>query len=547
MKKFLLFLTLCTLFSCFFILGVSAATTDEFGTVELSNTIDLTGMAEDDDVYCVLFDGTEYHTYPSRYIVKSSTQFELDFSRINEAFTKEYSFNSIVRIQCPAHVTKTVCLVSKYTSWKPASALKEFSFPADTKVSEFVHGSFEKCSALESFVIPNTVKTFSGTNTFNACSGLQSVIFEKGSQLTHLPNSAFSGTVALTEIVLPTSITSIGSTILGGHNGKLSKVVLSPNLSVVKGGNLLNALGRNNSDFIEVYMPGCFATGEGSVVSGNIIGRGDSSDLKKYVIFFTGTEEQARAFVTKYSGDISLCNANIVAYDPAKLNGTDYLGMDPYTTDITVNTNRVIVYGYNLCDAFYEGEHTEGVQLNSCQVGCGRGCGQVELLPNPEHNLVTNTEFGGNGYFSPSRVTVACSVCSTVTNSDDIAPLFISKGISAKDFGNGAGLVQGYEVDKTAIAAYKALVPDFDFGVLACANAGGGEIAPKPTDKNVVDITFDNMANNFIEIKVVGIPEENVDTPVVFCIYVEIGGTFYYLDNGSTKTSVTGVSYGSMK
>ena len=73
MKKSALFLLILVALICIFAFSISAATTDEYGTVETSETIDLSKMATDDDVYCVLFDGTEYHTYPSRYIVTSST------------------------------------------------------------------------------------------------------------------------------------------------------------------------------------------------------------------------------------------------------------------------------------------------------------------------------------------------------------------------------------------------------------------------------------------------------------------------------------------
>ena len=89
MKKRIIMLTVIT--ACLMLLlalGVNAAATNEFGTVETSTTIDLTGMSTDTKARVVLFDGTEYHTYPSQYIVTSAADMGYNFSKINESFTK---------------------------------------------------------------------------------------------------------------------------------------------------------------------------------------------------------------------------------------------------------------------------------------------------------------------------------------------------------------------------------------------------------------------------------------------------------------------------
>ena len=101
-------------------------------------------------------------------------------------------------------------------------------------------------------------------------------------------------------------------------------------------------------------------------------------------------------------------------------------------------------------------------------------------------------------------------------------------------------------VNRAAILEYRKYAPDFDFGVLAYANIGGTAVAPKPGDDRVVDVVFDNMSNDYIEVKVVGIPEEFSGTAVVFCIYATEGGKLYYLDNGTTSQTVVGVSYDSI-
>lgn len=523
MKKTFLMLVISALALCFFAMGVSAAETDVFGTPETSTTINLETMAADDDVYCVLFDGTEYHTYPSRYIVTNNATMTWNFNYINEAFGKSYTAESVIRIQVPSHVTTMPCITSAYFSWRNVTTLKEVAFPEDTIVTTFNWGAFEKCSGLESIVIPNTVTTFAGINTFSGCTSLKSVVFEEGSQLTSLPDSAFGSTLSLTEIVLPPSITTIGRSILGGHGGKLSKIVLSPNLSKVTGNALLNALGRGNDEFIEVYMPACFATAEGSVTSGNIIGRGDKSDLKKYVIFFTGTKEQAQAFVTKYSGDISLCDANIVAYDPTKINAQEYLGMDPYTTDITVNTNRVIVFGYGVCDAFYGGNH---------------------VMKGEETISV-------NSYFEAITIGDICTRegCGNMIVTKTLDPIFIDCGYSyTEEAINGSySMSQFYKIDRAALEAYKAETnATFDFGLLV--STVNDPLSEENKDLISLRKTYiaesKFVAHDYFGIGIKGITTDaQKETALAFCAFVNDNGKIFYLNGGKTESAVTMNSY----
>ena len=525
MKKLLLALFLSLLISCFFVLCISAATTNEFGTPETSDKIDLTGMAEDDDVYCVLFDGTEYHTYPSRYIVTNKTTMSWTFDKINAAFGTSYTRSSVIRIQVPAHIQELPSITGTLFGWRDKeNFVVEVSFPKDTVVSSFAWGAFEKCYYVESVVVPKTVTEFKGTNTFNGCRNLKSVVFEEGSKLTALPNNVFGGCISLTEIVLPPSITTIGSGFCGGDGAKITKLVLSPNLTTVTGGAMLSAVGYNNANyFIEIYMPGNIATGEGSTTSGNLIGRGNKGDLKNYVIYFTGTEAQAKALVQKYSGDVSFFDANIVAYDPTKTNGMDYLGMDPYTTDITVNTNRVIVYGYSSCDAFYKGEHqmsgTQSVNVKS--------------------------------YFEAITIGDKCTrkECGNSVVTDTINPLFTYLGYSYTEVAiNGAySMSQFYGINNENVALYEeAIGMSIELGIVVASvdNPVGSEFEGT---NQVLTAPMDRLIHNYFGVKVSGITEEHTASSVVFCAYVTEGNTVYYLDGGNTETTVTRKSYTDIK
>ena len=146
-------------------------------------------------------------------------------------------------------------------------------------------------------------------------------------------------------------------------------------------------------------------------------------------------------------------------------------------------------------------------------------------------------------YMAQGYIAMKCDRCEDVSTDTKVDALFTSIGVSAKTFGDDIGLVQGYALNRAAIEAYKAYAPDFDFGILAYANKAGTAAAPKPGDDKVVDIVFDNMANDFIEVKLIGVPDEFKNVPLIFCVYATQGDKFYYLDDGVMSESVVGKSY----
>ena len=148
-------------------------------------------------------------------------------------------------------------------------------------------------------------------------------------------------------------------------------------------------------------------------------------------------------------------------------------------------------------------------------------------------------------YFSMGFKTVLCADCSAEQALDTATEeaLFVSKGISAKVFGDDIGIIQGYEINRVAIGEYKKFATNFDFGILAYANKSGSAVAPKPGEEKVVDVVFDEMANDYIEIMLTGVPAEQGDVALVFCIYAVKDGKYYYLNDGVTSETVVGNSY----
>ena len=149
-----------------------------------------------------------------------------------------------------------------------------------------------------------------------------------------------------------------------------------------------------------------------------------------------------------------------------------------------------------------------------------------------------------NNFFSNIIVTGDCNACkeSNITL-DTIEPIFEWVGYSACTFGDGYSMTQGFKVNRASIEAYEKYAIEFDFGVLATVNASGEAIAPQLGDEGVIASRFDGNKNDYLDIKVTGIPKDNADTVVVFCIYAIKDGSTYYLDNGKMGETVDGISY----
>ena len=518
-KRVILSFVIALFMVCFFAISISAATTNEFGTLETSTTIDLTGMATDSDVYCVLYDGTEYHTYPSQYIVKNTGDFAYDFSKINAAFTgKSYDNHSVIRIEIPSHVTNIPASIFGYGKSK---SLQEVSFPEDSQLKTLAWGAFENCTTLQKITLPHSLESI-GNNCFNGCSALSSVNFDLDGNLKTLDDKTFSSCDSLTEMVLPRNLEKIGANTFYGSDN-ISKIVLSPKLTKVTGKEIISALGYNVKDYLlEMYMPGDFATAEGSVESGAIFCRSNSGDLKRYVIFVTGTKKQVEDFVKKYSEDTKIVDANIVAYDPEKGNNAEsYLGLDAYTTEKTINTNHVFVYGYNACKAFYNDEHSYGTEQE---------------------------KFLGAEYLTDYVIATTCQRCNENVIKETVATaIFTNKGYSYASYGTGKSFTFGISLNEQSYSDYIAHNPDANikFGfIIGSVESDDNQIlnadgTSKLSNYIITDFTDTNYQSlNRYDLIMHGIGDDDVEMQFYCGAYVIEDSSIYYIGNTTTTKAV---------
>lgn len=533
MKKIFQILTLCAL-SCF-LFAVSISASEYIPAFGEMTFID--GMAEDsvfgDDGRAdtctsrvLMSDGK---TYPTYYILNNNETLQVNFSELNnktadtrpEGFS--YDRSTVICLEiCEGVTTLPNCF----------SASGSAIFWGD-----------KYTSTIEYLKTPSTLTSLSTDATIYSMKSLKCVDFSL-SQFEEIPSRGLQSASALEEIYFPITLKALGANCMSGCSS-LKEVDFSYTQLEVVGYRALFDCHKlevvNLGAHLKKMETQCFYKA-GTKSDKTVVVYKISSTLEEIYNQFGKIWQDAKAPLIYYTGSLDDAGMTVLKTDGGAGSWpTIDISSDDYDENAEY-TKATIIYGCNSCITFF-GSHSEGAVLNSCQFGCGRGCGLVELLPDPKHELVTSADFGENGYFSSSIVTVTCSVCSTATAQEALDSMFVSLGISAKSFGDDAGLVQGYQLNKDAIATYKTYFSDFNFGVLACANSSNEEIAPNPSDDGVINISFDNMANDYIDVKIMGISVEHASTPIVFCIYVLDGGKIFYLENGATKEAVKGSSY----
>lgn len=92
-----------------------------------------------------------------------------------------------------------------------------------------IYGAFRNCTGLTSVIIPDSVTSI-GSNAFEDCTGLTSITIPDS--VTSIGSSAFSGCSGLRSITIPDSVTSIESYAFRGCTG-LTSITLSANLTKI--------------------------------------------------------------------------------------------------------------------------------------------------------------------------------------------------------------------------------------------------------------------------------------------------------------------------
>ena len=433
-------------------------------------------------------DGT-YTTYPTYYFIRLNDDWQGDYQfvicdRINDMASvtgETYTNESIIRIEYP-ELNPDHKFGKMSTNVESVSSCKNLKYVYISSQFTFINSSFDRLASLETIEFsPNAKITSVGQFSFRATTSIQKIVFPNS--LQKLRKEALQACTGLTEL-------SLGANFVGFDD------------SIA-----LNTL--NPANQVKIYVP---ATLDGTKY-------GASYFPKKSIIMFTGDKDAALAF--GFSAAMS--------YD-------EYLAVGSVAADGT------IIYGYYVCDAFYNGEHGEGEALNSCQFGCPI-CGKAELLENPQHQLSKETTFDEKGYFGTTCVFESCSVCKTVTMDERVGALFISYGYSftETEIGGKRSMSQFFSVDMSNVEAYMTATGySLEYGLVVSSNADPLNEANSGLieEGKTYIISQNRFAHDYFAVTVVGFNDETVDKDLAFCLYVKTGDKVFYLDNGETVETV---------
>lgn len=130
----------------------------------------------------------------------------------------------------------------------------ELLLPDDGSILSISPGAFASQTLLTNIIIPTSVVTIGGGSFYN-CTSLTSVTFAEGSQLTTIDNAAFQRT-ALTSITVPASVTTIGSSVFSGCS-QLESMTLP-----FVGGSATETTGSSSNLFGYIFGPTSYDGGQ---------------------------------------------------------------------------------------------------------------------------------------------------------------------------------------------------------------------------------------------------------------------------------------------
>jgi hypothetical protein len=235
-------------------------------------------------------------------------------------------------------------------------------------IKEIAASAFSGCSAITSLVLPSSLTTI-GDSAFSSCSSLTSLALP--STVTSIGGSAFSGCAGLTSLTIPQSVSSIGATAFTGTTFTT-----------------LNYSGTER-EWASV-------TKETTWKDGSAITSVVCSDLSDdYTFTYTKTADGAGYILAKYNG--TLTNVTIPSvFDglPVKQIGNGSAVFSSYVTNITIpsSVNTVGASAFSGCSAITS--LTLPTSITTIGASAFSGCSSLTSLTLPS----TVTSIGGSAF-----------------------------------------------------------------------------------------------------------------------------------------------------
>ncbi|MBE6663481.1 MAG: leucine-rich repeat domain-containing protein [Ruminococcaceae bacterium] len=400
--------------------------------------------------------------------LKLTTVKGYEHTKVTKVYHKTFYKTPVSNIDIPTTVTQLASFafygtaVENFTipdavteipqeTFAQCKSLKTVILSKNSKLTTIGNYAFDKSTIVE-FYFPSSVETL-GTGIFFECKSLTTIENFANTKVTDVPYRTFcsaplsyieipknaitigddaykSHKAQMEELVIPNTVTSIGKCAFAGAGNSLTSigaVVLSANLTTF----YTYAFEHNNIKVM--YLPATVTS----------IPQGVFNNWKdNFVVVFTGTEEQLTDLLANTNND-SNHNGKFVI-DAAK----NVKSAEEYGDIVTANvTGKSIVYGYNPCKAFYEGNHT--VETETCSGVCSVvGCGCFAIVDETKHNEVTKLMFGidkdADGiddeiveavdFYANMYVLHACEFCATeMADTEEYASVFVKMGYSADE------------------------------------------------------------------------------------------------------------------
>ena len=355
------------------------------------------------------------------------------------------------------------------------------------------------------------------SNTYSKTSTWTNVMYVKAPS-TLVRQAAMSFTPCANIKVLDFSkanITNAGKEFLT-NNGSVEKIIF-PAVCTDLGQWSLHSLTALEC----VYVPGTVETTNGLL--------NDRTGSGKFVFFYTGdikAETQHTALYTSLNKD-SIVE---LKWDATK--------SDSYYIDLAKTEGKIyIVYGYSVCNAFYDGNHSD-VQLSPCVSKCSV-CNSKTVNHISDYET-TDVKYE-NGFLASGVKSCVCSSegC-TYSETAETPSLFTCRGYSVPENGN-SGITIGYVVNYDAIEYYEQLTgKTVRYGVFAVLKdrLGSNDIfdAEGKTADGVISADLSASKFTVFQLKIVGFKDEQKDIKLAMGAYVAVSKdndtTYSYMQYG---------------
>ena len=406
------------------------------------------------------------------------------------------------------------------------SNLAEVKGLENCNITEIGEYCFEK-TKLKSFDFTDIADTLEkiGNGLFNNCNQLRNVTGFGLLNITGVGENMFN-LCPLDNIEIPLNVTYIGARAYQGHQSKQAEIRIPNSVTSIGDHAFARPSGAaGGAAGLKIYLPASLETIAGVyhfeywhfeemyIPAGVSIPQGFVNQIKQTGVtyYYTGAKDT-----------LTVNSSN----NPALLNAV-WVTLDEYNAIEDKSTANYIVYNYNHCDAFYDGEH--------------------DVASEEMHFVDYFTDITYVGNCSRAK----CGKENVVNAEKTIGAIFASLGFSYTEnaIGGSYSVSQGFVVNMENLAKYENVANvTLDFGVVASAhkaNQDGTYSAISPFEQEkYVSYSFKNATGlKAFEIKVSGITEELVGTKLVMCAYVNNGSGVVYLNDEGQSTAVVGSSY----